>query len=116
MISMSFDGVSFDCWQEPDLNYSVPCKETTLYSGETHVTLGTTSKSFPRSYLCYTSSFTTITNLIAKMGTFGTLVYNGVSFLDCYITPDSGISSIKEIVRGSGKWTFIIKFGQADQY
>jgi len=118
MISMSFDGISFDCYQDPELDYSTHGKETLLYSGDTHVSLGSKVVSFPRSYLCYTESFTVITSLIAKMAakTFGTLTVGSETFTDCYIYHNSGIGAVHEVTRGSGKWTYTMKFGQADQY
>jgi len=116
MITLSFKGVTIDCYQDPKLNYSVDGDEKTLLSGDLHVSLGTKVRSFPRSYECYTESFSVITSLINVMGQHGTLSVNSVNFLNCYIYPDSGISNIHELVRGSGKWTYTIKFGQGDVF
>ncbi len=116
MIQMSFKDISFECYQEPALNYSVDGEQTLLLSGEMHVSIGTRVRSFPRSYECYAESFTTIDSLIGLMGQYGTLTYNGTPFLNCYIYPDAGISNIKELKRGSGKWIFTIKFGQGDVF
>ena len=116
MITLSFKGVTIDCYQDPKLNYSVDGDEKTLLSGDLHVSLGTKVRSFPRSYECYAESFSVITALINVMGQHGTLSVNSVNFLNCYIYPDSGISNIHELVRGSGKWTYTIKFGQGDVF
>lgn len=116
MITLTFKGVTIDCYQDPKLSYSVDGDEKTLLSGDLHVSLGTKVHSFPRSYECYTESFSVITALINVMGQYGTLSVNSVNFLNCYIYPDSGISNIQEPVRGSGGWKYTIKFGQADTH
>lgn len=116
MISISFFGISIDCYQDPKLSYSVDGNEEKLLSGDRQVSLGTKVRSFPRSYECYTESFSVINSLINVMGQHGILSVNGVNFANCYIHPDAGISNIHEIVRGSGKWTYTIKFGQGDVF
>lgn len=116
MIPITYKGISIDCYQDPELNYSVDGNEEKLQSGDLHVSLGTKIRSFPRSYKCYTDNFAVIAALINTMGQFGQLTVNGTNFSNCYIYPDSGIGNIREIVRGSGKWEYTIKFGQADVY
>lgn len=116
MITLTFKGITIDCYQDPKLSYSVDGDENTLLSGDRQVSLGTKVHSFPRSYECYTESFSVITALINVMGQHGTLSVNSVNFSNCYIYPDAGISDIREVVSGSGKWTYTIKFGQGDVF
>jgi Asp/Glu/hydantoin racemase len=116
MITILFKGITIDCYQDPALSYSVDGGIKKLLSGDQHVSLGTKVNSFPRSYECYTESFSTISALMAVMGQHGTLTVDSANFLNCYIYPDAGISDIKEVVRGSGKWKYTIKFGQGDVF
>lgn len=113
MISITFAGLPVSCYQDAELNYSISKKETVLLSGDLHVSLSTKQRSFPRSFKCYTESSSEISNLVDLIGTFGTLIISGVSYQNCYI---SNIVSIFEVVRGSGKYTYSIEFGQADQH
>lgn len=116
MIAILFKGVTIDCYQDPALSYSVDSDIKKLLSGLKHVSMGSIVDSFPRSYECYTESFSTISALMDVMGQHGTLTVDNVNFLNCYIYPDAGISDIKEVVRGSGKWKYTIKFGQGDVF
>lgn len=113
MISITFAGLPISCWQDPQISYSVSKKETVLLSGDVHVSLSTKKRSFPRTYKCYTNNYSDISALRDHIGSFDTLIISGVSYSDCYI---SGLSSIFEVSRGSGKWTYDIEFSQADQH
>jgi len=113
MITITFAGLPISAYQEPKLKYPVNAKAVTLLSGDIHVSLSSSTKTFPRTYDCYTADYSEITDLAGEIGSFDTLVISGTSYTDCYI---AGIDNIYEVVRGSGKWTFTIEFGQADQH
>lgn len=113
MISITFAGLPISCWQDPNISYTVSKKETTLLSGDAHVSISTKQRSFPRLYKCYTDNYSEISNLVDKIGYFDTLIVAGVSFSNCYIY---SLSSIYEVSRGYGKWTYDIEFSQADQH
>jgi len=112
LIPATFAGAKVPIWQDSGVSYSIDVNEKKLYpSGKLYAKLGTRINSFPRSYDCYSESTSEIDALLSKMGAFGTLVVNGETFINCYI---SEISDKKELIRGSGKWTYTIKFSQAD--
>lgn len=113
MITVTFAGHTVSAYQDSEINYTVDKKETVLVSGYTHVALSTITSSFPREFDCYTEDYSEITTLIGDIGTFGTLVISSTSYTNCYI---SSLGAIKEIIRGSGKYTYSIKFGRAGVY
>ena len=113
MIPVTFAGLPVSAFQDSEINYSITARETLLYSGDLHVSLSPKTRTFPRSFDCYTESYSEITDLADQIGNFDTLVINGSSFLDCYI---SRLGSIKEVVRGSGKYVYTIQFSQADEH
>jgi hypothetical protein len=110
---ITFASLSVSAYQDSKRDYKIHLKETELYSGDMHVTLSTATSAFPISFDCYTASYTEISALVALIGTFGTLIIDGVSYTYCYI---SDFGSVFEVVRGSGKYTYSISFGQADQH
>jgi hypothetical protein len=113
LIPVTFAGLPVSAWQDSEINYAITVKEVQLYSGDIHASLSPKKRSFPRSFDCYTEDYTEIENLVDQIGNFDTLVINGENFADCYI---SVLGGIKEVVRGSGKFVYNIKFSQADQH
>ena len=112
MIPVSFGGVTLGCYQAGDLSFDIVSKATTLLTGDTFVSLASSAPSFPRTFNCYTADYTEISQLQAKIGDFSTLIIDGVSYINCYI---SSFGNIHELILGSGKYTYEIKFGQADE-
>jgi hypothetical protein len=110
---VSFGGTTLGVWQENKIHYSVPSDETCLLSGNVNAQISSRAPTFPRSFECYTYSYTEIDALGAKIGTFDTLVINGEIYPDCYIY---SFGNIHEIVYGSGKYTYSISFGHADSH
>jgi hypothetical protein len=114
MTTLSFGGVTIQCYQASDYAYDVQTKATRLYSGEQYVNISSLTPSiFPRSFLCHTDAASEITAIAAKIGSFGNLVLDGTTYANCYI---SSMSAIKELIAGSGKYSFSISFGKADHY
>lgn len=108
---VTFDGSTVSAYQAKDVSYTIERVENTLMTGLRHVRLSNIAPTFPRAFDCYTASYSEISTLAAKIGSFGTLVIDGTSFSDCYI---SQLSNIKELIYGSGKYTYSITFGQTD--
>lgn len=114
MTTLTFQGVTIQVYQATDYAYDIQSKVSRLYSGELYVNLSTLDPSiFPRSFLCHTDAFSEITAVAALIGTFGDLVLDGTTYSDCYI---SSLSNVKELISGSGKYTYSISFGKADQH
>jgi hypothetical protein len=111
MIPVTFADLPVSAWNDSEINYSVTANETVLLSGLVHVTLSPITSNFPLSFQCTTDDYTEIDNLKKMIGSFNTLVVSGTSYSDCYI---ANLGSIREIIRGSGKYTYSIKFGRAD--
>jgi hypothetical protein len=112
-LSVTFAGLPVTAYQDTEKNFTVTAKEVQLYNGDFFAAISNKKRDFPRSFDCYTEDYTEISNLADAIGTFGTLVIEGESFPDCYI---SDLGAIKEIVRGSGKFTYSIKFSKVDQH
>jgi len=112
-LSVTFAGLPVTAYQDTEKNITVTAKEVQLYNGDFFAAISNKKRDFPRSFDCYTEDYTEISNLADAIGTFGTLVIEGESFPDCYI---SGIGGIKEVVRGSGKFVYNIKFSKVDQH
>jgi len=113
LIPVTFADLQVSAYQEYEKNYSITAREVQLYKGDLFGAISPVTRDFPRSFDCYTEDYTEISNLADAIGTFGTLVIEGESFPDCYI---SDLGAIKEIVRGSGKFTYSIKFSKVDQH
>lgn len=114
MTTLSFQGVTIQCYQASDYGYDIQSSAKRLYSGELYVNVSTLAPSiFPRSFLCHTDAFSEISAVAALIGSFGDLVLDSVTYSDCYI---SSLSNIKELIAGSGKYTYSISFGKADQH
>lgn len=112
-IPVTFAGLTIYAWQDAEVGYTVSKNETITLTGKRFVTLSKEKSTFPRSFDCYTEDFSDISALAEKIGYFDSLTFQNQTFTDCYI---SGLDKIKEIVRGSGKWSFSIEFGKADVY
>mgnify|MGYP000924045155 CR=1 FL=1 len=112
-LSVTFAGFPVSAYQDSEINYQITANEVQLYNGEIFGTLSPITQNFPRSFDCYTEDYTEISNLAGKIGTFGELVIGGESFSNCYI---SSLGSIKEVWRGSGHYTYTIKFSKVDQH
>lgn len=113
MTTIVFGLFPVTAYQSGDINYNVQYSETRLLSGDIFVDLSTHTLTFPRKYDCHTDSYTEISDLAALIGTFQTLVIDGVSYQNCYIVQLGGI---KELILGSGKYIYNVTFGQADKY
>lgn len=112
-ISVTFAGLPVSAYQDSELNYQITAKELQLYKGDYFAALSPVKRNFPRAFDCYTEDYSEIDNIADAIGSFGTLVIEGESFPDCYI---SGFGGITELWRGSGKWVYSIKFSKADQH
>ncbi len=112
-ISVTFAGLPVTAYDDGKKSFTITAKEVQLCNGDYFAALSPVKRDFPRSFDCYAASYTEISNLINTIGTFGTLIITGESFTDCYI---SGLSDIFELRRGSGKYTYTIKFSKADQH
>lgn len=113
MTSLTFQGVTIQCYQATDYAYDIQTSAKRLYSGEIYANVSAVTSIFPRSFLCHTDAFSEITAIAAKIGSFGDLVIDSTTYSDCYI---SSLSNIKELIAGSGKYTYTISFGKADQH
>ena len=107
---VTFMGLTVSAYQNDKYSYSTPSKESRQYSGAIHASISPVSTTFPRSFDCFVTDKSEFETLATKIGVFGTLVIDGTSYSNCYI---SDFSDIYEIVRGSGKYTYHIKFSQA---
>ncbi len=101
-----FDSFTLDVLERNEINVDFEFQETLLLSGKTAVDALTETK-FSRSYKCYTENFADITTLLGKIGLPKTLVIDSTSYTNCYISPPF---SYKEIIFGSGKYTYNITF------
>lgn len=112
-LSVTFAGLPVTAYQDDEKNYTITAKEVQLYNGDIFGTLSPVKRDFPRAFNCYTDTYSEIYNLADAIGTFGTLVISGESFTNCYISEFVGIT---ELIRGSGKWVYNIKFSKVDQH
>jgi len=113
LISITFAGQLLKAYQKSETNYIITASELQLYNGDIFGTASPKKRNFPRAFDCYTDDYTSITMIANLIGVYGTLVIDGESFTDCYI---SGLGSIKELWQGTGKYTFNIKFSKVDQH
>lgn len=112
-ISITFAGLPVSAYQEYEINYTITAKEVQLYNSDIFGAISPKKQNFPRSFDCYTADYTEISNLADAIGTFGELVIEDESFSDCYIL---SLGAIREIWRGTGKYTYTIKFSKVDQH
>lgn len=114
MTTLTFQGVTIQVYQATDYAFDIQTKTTRLYSGEMYANLSTLTPSFfPRSFLCHTDAYSEISAIAALIGSFGDLVIDGTTYSDCYI---SSLSNIKELIAGSGKFTYSVSFNKANQH
>lgn len=113
LIPVTFAGLPVSVWQEYEKNYSITAREVQLYKGDLFGAISPVTRDFPRAFDCFTEDYSEISNLVSKIGTFGELVIENETYQNCYIAE---FGAIREIIRGSGKYTYSIKFSQVDQY
>jgi hypothetical protein len=101
-----FDSFTLDVLERNEINVDFEFQETLLLSGKTAIDALDETK-FSRTYKCYTEDFSDITTLLGKIGQPKTLVIDSTSYTNCYISPPF---SYKEIIFGSGKYTYNITF------
>jgi len=109
-LTVLFMGLTVSAYQNDRYSYGISSKESRQYSGAIYASISPVSTTFPRSFDCYVTDKTEFETLATKIGVFGTLVIDGTSYSNCYI---SDFGDIYEIVRGSGKYTYHIQFSQA---
>lgn len=103
---VTFDSLPVSVIQEEEISTTWSLNETTLLSGKTYIQANSETK-FGRSFQCYTESYSEISSLLGKIGSAGTLIIDGTSYTNCYISPPFGY---KEVIQGSGKYTYSIAF------
>lgn len=106
MTTVTFDSAPVSVIQEDEISVSWTLNETTLLSGKTSLQVNAETK-FSRTFQCYTESYSEISALLGKIGSAGTLVIDSSSYDNCYIAPPL---SYKEVIKGSGKYTYTISF------
>jgi len=107
---VTFMGLTVSAYQNDKYSYGISSKESRQYSGAIYASVSPVSTTFPRSFDCFVTDRAEFETLAKKIGVFGTLVIDGTSYSNCYI---SDLGDIYEIVRGSGKYTYHIQFSQA---
>jgi hypothetical protein len=112
-ISITFDSIAVSAYQDHEVNTKITAKEVQLRSGEIFGAVSKITSDFPLTFDCYINSITEYDALKAKIGYFKTLVVGAATYTNCYI---SLLGSRKEIIRGSGKYTYKISFSRVDQY
>jgi hypothetical protein len=112
MTTLTFSSVTIQVYQASDFAYDIQAKSSRLYSGQIYTSISDVTSFFPRTFLCHTDLWSEITALTALIGTYGTLVIDGTSYTNCYI---SGFSSVHNLIDGTGKYTYSISFGKSDQ-
>ncbi|TQD25113.1 hypothetical protein [Methanolobus vulcani] len=105
---VTFDGSPVSVIRDTEISVDSPFKETTLLSGKTYIQASPEQK-FARTFECYTEVFSEISTLLGKLGSSGTLVIDSDSYTSCYIVPPL---KYKELIMGSGKYTYTISFGR----
>lgn len=105
-MATTFDGAPFNPIKIPEKEVSFEQNETILLSGKVSIQTSSAQK-FSRTYECYTEDLSEITTLLGKIGVKGTLVDSSESYTNCYIAPPF---SYKEVLWGSGKYTYTISF------
>jgi hypothetical protein len=113
MTTLSFCGVTIQCYQAGDYAYNIKSAETDLYSGETYANLSPVYSKFPLSFMCHTDLYSEIEAVEALIGTFGTLIIDGISYTDCYIF---SFGNIKNLIDGTGKYSYSLTFKKADHH
>jgi len=85
MSSVTFDGVNLSRPSFPEFHRSPITNETVLVSGKRSVQ-STDELGFRVTFRCWTNDQSDISNLRAKIGSPYTLVVDGVSYTNCYIS------------------------------
>ena len=99
-MTITFDGVTLkNVAAGYDKSPVVTTTKKQLASGKWSIQ-STTETGFKRVYDCVTSSYSDITNLLAKIGGPYTLIEDGTSYTDCYIT----------------QWNYIREFSTSGYY
>ena len=109
-VQVTFDGLPVSVLREHEIVVSAPFSETILLSGKVSIQ-ALSEKRFARSYECYTEDMNEISNLLTKLGSAGDLVIGSETYSNCYIQPPF---TYKEIIGGSGKYTYTINFVRDD--
>jgi hypothetical protein len=84
-MTVIFDGVTLRNVQEFDRSPEIQSTVVILASGQKAIQ-SISQTGFVREYSCVTTDFTDVTNLLAKIGSSGTLVEDGVSYTNCTLT------------------------------
>ncbi len=103
-MTITFDGVELRNPAPFSIAPVVLCNETTLLSGKTAVQ--TTTETGLRVRLeCVTQEYTDVSNLLAKIGTKGTLIIDGNSYTNCVIKSWDRLEQ-----RPIGTWWYSVTF------
>jgi hypothetical protein len=113
MTTLTFQGVTIQVYQASDFAYDIQKKAERLYSGEVYTSISDVTSFFPRTFQCHTDLWSEITAVAALIGTYGTLIIDGTSYTNCYI---SSFGNIKNLIDGTGKYSYSISFGKSDHY
>jgi hypothetical protein len=105
-MTVTFDGSTVSVIRDTEISVDAPFKETTLLSGKVYIQASSEQR-FARTFECYTEYFSEISALLGKLGSPGTLVIDSDSYTSCYIIPPI---RYKEVIKGSGKYTYTISF------
>jgi hypothetical protein len=104
-MTITFNGQTLTNASTYEDDAGVKIKETTLMSGETHVS-ASSKTSFKPSFTCYPDTASEITTLRGLIGSPCTLIIDSTSYTNCYI------SSFKSKQFAPGKYQYTISFVQ----
>lgn len=102
-MSITFDGVELKNASVFDDDLDVLTKVTTLLSGKRSVQ-ASSEVGFTPKFRCYTTTYSDVTSLAAKVGSSGSLVIDSDTYTNCYI------SSFMRSEIAPGKWTYEVGF------
>lgn len=112
-MTVFFDGVVINAYDVSKQAYNIETKKVKLLSGKMFVNISSVFSGFPLGFYCYAEKASRVSDLAAKIGVVGSLVYNGSTTTNCYI---SQLKDIYEVVYGSDTYTFYIEIDKADYY
>lgn len=104
-MAITFDGVTLQKPSPYAADYSPTTNETILLSGK-HNIQSSTEHGYKVSFICLTTTEADITNLIAKIGTEGSLVDDNGTHTKCYITAFTSTEILPDT------WQYQVSFAQ----
>lgn len=104
-MTVTFDGITLQNPEPFEIDPQIITNDTVLLSGK-HSGQLSSETAISLTLVCYTATYSDVSDLIAKIGTKADLIIDGTTYTKCYI------SSFPRSLWAKGEWTYTVAFKQ----